>query len=84
MQYKAKEVKGMKAAEIRNTICDYVEAVQPNFDGVVVTETLIKVIRAKSTDISPTAKRFMEQEADSRGERRFPYPRYDFVSTASR
>ena len=50
MQYKAKEVKGMKAAEIRNTICDYVEAVQPNFDGVVVTETLIKVIRAKSTD----------------------------------
>ena len=62
MQYKAKEVKGMKAAEIRNTICDYVEAVQPNFDGVVVTETLIKVIRAKSTDISPTAKRFMEQE----------------------
>ena len=70
MQYKAKEVKGMKAAEIRNTICDYVEAVQPNFDGVVVTETLIKVIRAKA--------------ADSRGERRFPYPRYDFVSTASR
>jgi hypothetical protein len=83
MQYKAKEVKGMKAAEIRNTICDYVEAVQPNFDGVVVTETLIKVIRAKSTDISGE-KVYGARAADSRGERRFPYPRYDFVSTASR
>ena len=62
MHYKAQEVKGMKAAEVRNIICDYIEAVQPNFDGVVVTETLIKVVRAKSTDASPSAKRFMEQE----------------------
>ena len=62
MHYKAQEEKGMKAAEIRNIICDYIEAVQPNFDGVVVTETLIKVVRAKSTDVSPSAKRFMEQE----------------------
>ena len=62
MHYKAQEVKGMKAAEVRNIICDYIEAIQPNFDGVVVTETPIKVVRAKSTDVSPSAKRFMEQE----------------------
>ncbi len=62
MHYKAQEVKGMKAAEVRETLCEYIEAVQPNCGGEVVTETLIKVIRAKSTDISPTAKWFMVQE----------------------
>ena len=62
MHYKAQEVKGIKAAEVRETLLEYIDAVQPNFDGVVVTETLIKVVRAKSTDVSPSAKRFMEQE----------------------
>ena len=76
MHYKAKEVKGMKAAEIRNTICDYVEAVQPNFDGVVVTET--------HGHLPNGEKVYGARAADSRGERRLPYPRYDFVSTASR
>ncbi len=62
MHYKAKEVKGMKAAVIRETLLEYIEAVQPNCGGEVVTEKLMNAVRARSTDISETMRWFLVQE----------------------
>ncbi len=62
MHYKAQEVKGIKAAEVRETLLEYIDAVQPNCGGEVVTEKLKKAILARSADISETMRWFLVQE----------------------
>ncbi len=62
MHYKAQEVKGIKAAEVRETLLEYIDAVQPNCGGEVVTEKLKKAILARSADISETMRSFLVQE----------------------
>ena len=57
MHYKAQEVKGIKAAEVRETLLEYIDAVQPNCGG-----ELKKAILARSADISETMRWFLVQE----------------------
>ena len=54
MHYKAKEVKGMKVAEVREVLAQYIIDVQPNAYGEVITEKLLTAIRTRSSDISVT------------------------------
>lgn len=62
MQYHSEEVKVMRAAEIRKVLAAYIEDVQPNAFGEVITDKLLTAIRTKSTDISRTMKLFMGAE----------------------
>ena len=62
MHYKAPEVKGMKAAEVRLQIIDYIEAVQPVLGKTVLTDTLIQAVRTRSTDKSDEMRWFMTSE----------------------
>ena len=48
MHYKAKEVKGMKVAEVREVLAQYIIDVQPNAYGEVITEKLLTAIRTRS------------------------------------
>lgn len=62
MQYKSEEVKHMKAAEIRDTLSDYIIAVQPKTYSEVITDKLLTAIEHKSADISQTMRWFMSTE----------------------
>ncbi len=62
MYYKAKEVKGMKAAEVRIILAQYIIDVQPNAYGEVITEKLLTEIRTRSTDILQSMKLFLTSE----------------------
>lgn len=62
MQHYTEEVKAMTAAEIREALAAYIEDVQPNAFGEVVTDKLLTAIRTKSADISRTMKLFMAAE----------------------
>ncbi len=62
MHYKAKEIKGMKAAEVREVLAQYIIDVQPNAYGEVITEKLLTAIKTRSADISVAMKLFMVSE----------------------